>query len=141
MPSAIDDDLVQFYYQWDRFEQANDVEIIDFDLVQRSADFPGTFRTREDVAARLEELIRRYRSVDLPDPFVLQKLESSAMFLRALSGEHIPFSPYVSATLGVWPEMIPETVLEAVRADCAARLQLMGYAFTRDGVEAFMMES
>jgi hypothetical protein len=141
MGEAIDDELVEFYYQWDRFEKVNDVEIIDFDLVQRSADFPGTFSTREDVAARLEELIRRYRNVDIPDPFVLQKLESSAMFLRALTGEHIPFSPHVSATLGVWPEMIPETVLEAARADCGARLQLMGYAFTRDGVEAFMKES
>jgi hypothetical protein len=40
---AIDDELVEFYYQWNRFEKTNDVEIIDCDLVQRSADFPGTF--------------------------------------------------------------------------------------------------
>ncbi len=141
MGETIDDALVEFYYQWDRFEKANDVEIIDFDLVQRSADFPGTFSTREDVAARLEELVRRYKNVDIPDPFVLQKLESSATFLRALSGENIPFSPYISATLGVRPEMIPETVLEAARADCGKRLHLMGYAFTSDGVKAFMKES
>lgn len=51
MGEAIDDELVEFYYQWNRFEKTNDVEIIDFDLLQRSADFPGAFNTREDAAA------------------------------------------------------------------------------------------
>ena len=122
MAATIDDELVEFYYQWDRFEKANDIEIIDYDLVQRSADFPGTFGAREDVAVRLGQLIGRYNEVRIPDPFVLQKLESSAMYLRALSGERIAFPQYISGILGIVPEMIPEAVLEAARADCAIAL-------------------
>jgi hypothetical protein len=141
MAAPIDDELVEFYYQWDRFEKANDVEIIDYDLVQRSADFPGTFGAREDVAVRLGQLIGRYNDVHIPDPFVLQKLESSAMYLRALSGERIAFPRYISGTLGIVPEMIPEAVLEAARADCRTRLDRIGYAFTPDGVEAFIKEN
>ena len=138
---TIDDELVEFYYQWNRFEKTNDVEIIDCDLVQRSADFPGTFNTREDAAARLEELIGRYKTLNARDPFVLHKLESSVMYLRALSGEDVPFPQYISETIGVLPEMIPEGVLAAARADCGARLRLTGYGFTPDDVEAFLQEN
>jgi hypothetical protein len=141
MTATINDELVEFYYQWDRFEKANDVEIIDCDLVQRSADFPGAFGAREDVKARLQELVHRYKIVAMANPFVLQKLEASEVFLRALSGAEIPFPRYISGTIGVLPEMIPAAFLKTTRTDCAARLHLLGYAFTPDGVEAFMREN
>ncbi len=142
MNGTINDELVEFDYLWDRFEKANDVEIIDFDLLQRSADFPGTFGTRDDVMARLQQLIHRYQIVDMPSPFVLQKLEASATFLRALSGAEIPFPSYISATIGVLPEMIPAAFLEATRTGTrAARLHVLGYPFTPDGVQAFMREN
>ena len=141
MGDAIDDELVEFYYQWNRFEKTNDVEIIDCDLVQRSADFPGTFDTREDAAARLDELVGRYKTLKTADRFALHKLESSVMFLRALSGEDVPFPQYIAETIGVLPEMIPEGILAAARADCGARLQFAGYQFTPDSLRAFLDEN
>ncbi len=59
----MDTKLLKFFYRWHRFEKQNNVDIIDFDLIQQEQNFPGAFKNRVEVEKELIQLREEYNAV------------------------------------------------------------------------------
>lgn len=132
-------DILGFYYRWHRFEQHNDISIIDFDLLQRSGEFPGAFTSR---AKALEALnyIQSSMSSDNTYGFLFQKLTASRYYLRELMGENIPFSEYVRNTMGVLSIYIPEPALQEQLQKTKESYANVNYDYTAESLKRFNEE-
>lgn len=128
--------ILDFYYRWHRFEQHNNISIIDFDLLQRGEEFPGTFTSREEAFEVLDHILSSMSSDNAGD-FLLQKLTASRYFLRALQGEHIPFSEYVRNTMGVLPIYLPEAVLQDQLHKTEESYSNVNYEYTAESLKRF----
>lgn len=138
----MDEQLLDFFYRWNRFEKCNAVDIIDFDLLQRSKSFSGTFSDREEVAHELDAIIRAYQG--LPDKdrnsAVQAKLEASRYYLRALRGQRISFKEYVSNTMGIRPDYISRSVLQHQLSMVKQAYKKIGYTWDKKGIARFEEE-
>lgn len=136
----MDEQLLDFFYRWNRFEKCNDVDIIDFDLLQLSKNFSGTFSCREEVTRELESIIRAYQILPDKNLAVQAKLEASLYYLRALRGQQISFREYVSKTMGIQPTYIPTDVLRRQLSEVRQAYKKIGYTWDKKGIARFEAE-
>jgi len=136
----MDEQLIGFFYKWNRFEKSNDVDIIDFDLLQQSKNFSGTFSCREEVACELERIIRTYEALPEKQSTVQAKLEASLYYLRALMGQQISFGEYVANTMGIQPKYIPISALQHQLSLVRQAYKKIGYTWDKKGIAKFEEE-
>lgn len=137
----VDDKIVGFYYQWDRFEEKNGIDIIDFNLIQQQDKYPGEFKSREEVKESLITLIQEYDSTQNKNTFISSKLNSSQYFLRALMGDQIPFSEYVLNTVGIAPFYIREEEVQAQLEVAKSLYKELGYEYTKEDLDRFTKDN
>jgi len=102
------------YRGWHALEKPRGVEIIDFDLIP-NIQHQQDFDSRKEVLVHLIELRSNcdLRPKKTDEQFLKARFQASIYYLRALMGEDIPFSSYVTNTMGIRPRLIPKPVIEA----------------------------
>ena len=121
--------IVGVYRGWEALEQRLTGEartILDFDLAPAQDSRP--YSSRADVLRDVERLRDQVQPADDEGEFLRAKLYASAVYLRTLLGETIPFDVYVEEILGVKPFLFTEAELDAARQRVIALLE-------RDGIE------
>lgn len=133
----MDKKLINYFYKWHRFENQNNVNIIDFDLIQENSSNPGTFNNRDEVKKELLQLINEYGTVSNKNEFILAKLIASKYYLSALQGEKHPFNEYVSNTMGIIPKTFSKKVLDDQLKTTANAYEKVGFRYDKQGLEKF----
>lgn len=104
------EEIIKAYRGWDELEKSAGIDIIDFDLIPKAEG--ERFNSREEVLRKLIEL-KDSTIPETPDEeFLKARLNASTYYLRALLGEEVPFRDYVENTMGIRPEIIPETEIK-----------------------------
>lgn len=136
----MEEHILEFFYKWDHLEEQNGVDIIDFDFIVAGSDYPDAYSSREDALSVLNRLVADYQNISNYDPYIHSKLIASQYYLRALMGETIEYSDYVSHTIGVEPEAIPADILDQQRDNTAELYHTLGYSYTPGDFEKFRQE-
>ena len=137
----MNEQLITFFYKWHRFEQANNIAIIDFDLVQQGNNHREAFTSREEAEEQLQIIINNYNALPQRDIVVKAKLEASLYYLQALMGKQIPFNEYVSKTMGILPRYIPEEVLQQKLSQTKQAYEKVGYTWNKEEIGRFAKEN
>ncbi len=140
MDPNLDARISTFYRRWHLLEQSKGKAgglVLDFDMV-RPQDVPA-YGDRLAALAELDQLRSAVAATSgLPNPaYLAQKLAGSAAYLRALLGERRPFSAYLSATMGIEPQRISDSVLQARAAELAKDFADRGVVWGPAGREAY----
>ena len=131
-------EIVAVYRGWEALEHRLTGEagtILDFDLAPAQDTRPYT--RREDVLRDLERLRDGVRPSDDEGEFLRAKLHASAVYLRALLGETLPFEVYVGEILGTPPFLFTEAELDAARQGVAALLEADGVEYRAEDREKY----
>src|SRR5260370_4898000 len=137
----MDERLLEFFYKWHRFEKANNVDIIDFDLIQQGNCYPGAFVSRKQVEEELQGIINDYNTLPQKNAVIQAKLDASLHYLHALMGKQIPFHEYVSKTMGILPRPIPEEALQQQLSKVNQAYKKLGYIRDKEGIDKFAKEN
>ena len=137
----MDTKLLKFFYKWHRFEKQNNIDIIDFDLVQQGKNIPDAFNSRDDVEKELLQLIDEYNAIPNKNEFISSKLIACKYYLSALQGKKFPFGEYVSNTMGIVPKIISIKVLENQLKTTADTYKTIGYSYEKAGLEKYEHEN
>lgn len=127
---------IAVYRGWHALEESLPAEsrasVIDFDLVPEIED-REQFSSRDEVAARIEQLRASFDPSDEVGEFILAKLSASATYLRCLAGEQLEFYQHVRGMLGITPELVPAEQVADQREKVHGLLRDLGVRFGGDG--------
>ena len=68
----MDKQLVDFFYKWHKFEKLNNINIIDFDLIQNNQTSSG-FESRQEILNELVYLLAKYKKLPNKNSFTEKK--------------------------------------------------------------------
>ncbi len=131
-------EIVSVYRGWEALERGITGEagtILDFDLAP--AQDIKHYTCREDVLRDVERLRDQVQPADDEGEFLRAKLHASAVYLRALLGETIPFDVYVEEILGTRPVLFTDAELDAARQKVAALLEADGVQYRAEDREKY----
>lgn len=137
----MDKKLLNFFYKWSRFEKQNNVDIIDFDLIQQGENSPGAFNNREEAEKELLRLINDYNTTSNKNEFISAKLNACKYYLSALQGKKFPFNEYVSNTMGIMPKVLPTKVLDDQLKTTADAYKKIGYSYEKSSLKKYEKEN
>lgn len=133
--------LLEFYYKWNKFEKKNNIDIIDFDLLQQGDQYSEEFCNREEVLETLLKLIEEYKKLKDKNLFIESKLEAALYYLNALMGKKSTFKEYIEKTMGLTPIFIPETVLNEQKEKTQEAYKELGYSWNEQGIEKYKRDN
>ena len=122
-------EIIATYRGWDALEKSlYGSEIIDFDLtrIKKKKDF----FSRSEILKNLEELQSETLVSDWVSEFASKRLKASIFYLRACLGEVIPFSEYIENTLGIIPEIFPDSYLDKSLEKLNLACQNLGFEYS-----------
>jgi len=137
----MDSKLLNFFYQWHNFEKQNNINIIDFDLVQQNKNIPIAFNNRNDVEKQLLKLIDEYNIIPDKNEVIFSKLIACKYYLSALQGRKCSFIEYVTNTMGVVPRKFPIKILENQLKTTTDAYKVIGYDYKKISLEKYEHEN
>ncbi|MFT5456844.1 MAG: hypothetical protein ACI9K2_003334 [Myxococcota bacterium] len=133
----LDAAISTFFRRWDALERS--VEggglVLDFDMAPRVPWNGDPYADRDEAVRVLDGLLDRVAGTDsLIDPELVQtKLRGSDAYLRALNGEVAPFETYLHATMGIAPDPLDSSTLDALRQQVLTRFESHDVPFGTEG--------
>lgn len=102
--------------------------------------YTGTFKSRKQARTALEQLITDYHNLSNKELFIQEKLDACYTYLLALDGHNIPFYTYIRKTMGIQPQIIPESALVEQLKRTKTAYKELGYSYDKNDLEKFKKE-
>src|ERR1039458_7770885 len=125
---AFTKEILEAYRGWDAYEREyGKPDVIDWNLAPPTE--ARTWSSRKEILEFFTEAADYVPTRTQDHDFVKAKLVASVAYLRACLGEQQPFREFIEQTLGITPELSPETEIETSAAGLEEKLDQYGIKF------------